>query len=103
MDAFRFSPELFEHRNDVLEALQEAGYYWLSHFSAVDPLHDLYGLEVCGIADQEDAAAILALLRRLFPDWRLDCMQYKDHGREPGWKVRLHRDPERDSERWQIA
>jgi len=41
MEPFRFAPELFEVRNDVLAKLSDAGYEWLSHFSAVDPLHDL--------------------------------------------------------------
>jgi hypothetical protein len=70
MDAFRFSPELFEFRNDVMAALSDAGFDWLSHYSAVDPLHDVYGIEVCGIHDREDAAAILQLLIKMYPDWR---------------------------------
>jgi len=70
MDAFRFSPELFEFRNDVMAALSDAGFDWLSHYSAVDPLHDVYGIEVCGIHDREDAVAILQLLIKMYPDWR---------------------------------
>ena len=70
MDAFRFAPELFEHRNDVLEQLSAEGFNWLSHFSAVDPLHDVYGIEVCGIREQEDAVAIRDLLMRMYPSWR---------------------------------
>ena len=69
MDPFRFSPELFEYRNDVLSALLDAGYEWLSHFSSVDPLHDLYGIEVCGILEKDDAVDILQLLMRMFPAW----------------------------------
>ena len=68
-DPFRFSPELFEYRNEVLGLLSEAGYEWPSHFSSVDPLHDLYGIEVCGIHDQRDARDILDLLMRMFPTW----------------------------------
>ena len=70
MDAFRFAPELFEIHNTVLAALSEAGFEWLSHFSAVDPLHDTYGIEVCGIHEVEDAIAIQQLLLRMFPAWR---------------------------------
>lgn len=69
LNPFRFSPELFEYRNEVLASLSEAGYEWLSHFSSVDPLHDLYGIEVCGIHEQRDAEDILVLLMRMFPDW----------------------------------
>ena len=69
MDAFRFSPELFEVRNDVMERLRDEGFDWLSHYSSVDPDHEDYGIEVCGIHDREDAAVILALLKNMFPTW----------------------------------
>ena len=69
MDSFRFAPELFEVRNDVMERLSEEGFDWLSHYSSVDPIHDEYGIEVCGIREQDDAVAILDLLTRMFPRW----------------------------------
>jgi hypothetical protein len=102
MDAFRFSPDLFEHRNEVLAELQDAGYCWLSHFSSVDTLHDVHGIEVCGIRDADDAREILRLLRRLFPRWRYTHLYHKDYGREPGWKAVVQRDPDRE-ERWQSS
>jgi hypothetical protein len=70
MDAFRFSPELFEHRTQVIAALSDAGFDWLSHYSSVDPLHDVYGIEICGIHEIDDAVAIQQLLSRLFPTWK---------------------------------
>ena len=87
----------------VLEMLQEAGFEWLSHFSSVDPLHDVYGIEVCGISDKDDARKILKLLRNMFPDWREYGLCYKDYGMEPGWKAKVHRDHEPDTEQWQTA
>jgi len=69
MDAFRFAPELFEVRTDVMERLTEEGFDWLSHYSSVDPMHDVYGIEVCGIHEREDAIAILKMLMRMFPSW----------------------------------
>jgi hypothetical protein len=69
MAMFRFCPELFEERNRVMEALAAEGYSWLSHFSSVDPLHDTYGIEVCGIRDRDDALAIQKLLKKLYPQW----------------------------------
>ena len=48
----------------------EAGFDWLSHYSSVDPLHDVYGIEVCGIHEQEDAIQILGLLAGMFPSWK---------------------------------
>lgn len=69
-DAFRFAPELFEFRTQVVEQLSDAGFDWLSHYSAVDPLHDVYGIEVCGIHDRDDAIAIRNILMRMFPSWK---------------------------------
>jgi hypothetical protein len=70
MDAFRFAPELFEYRNEVIAALGDAGFDWLSHYSSVDPLHDVYGIEVCGICEHEDARQIQNLLIEMFPSWK---------------------------------
>lgn len=69
-DAFRFAPELFEHRAEVIEELEAQGFSWLSHYSSVDCLHDRYGLEVCGIHERDDAQNILKVLVRMFPDWK---------------------------------
>lgn len=68
-DIFRFAPELFETRNSVMQELSNAGFEWLSHYSAIDPLHDVYGIEVCGISAYEDAVQIRELLMRMFPTW----------------------------------
>ena len=70
MHEFRFAPELFEVRTAVMERLSEEGFDWLSHYSAVDPIHDEYGIEVCGIRYEEDAVSILRMLVRMFPTWQ---------------------------------
>jgi hypothetical protein len=103
MDAFRFCPDLFEVRADVMAALNEAGFEWLSHFSSVDPLHDVYGIEVCGIGDEDDAQAIYELLHEMYPTWRQGCLCYKDYGREPGFKASAYRDRPREREQWESA
>lgn len=103
MDAFRFAPELFEVRTDVIAMLADAGFDWLSHYSSVDPLHDLYGIEVCGIHELDDAKEIRNRLMTMFPDWTPGCLCYKDYGREPGWKARVHRDAPRPWEHWESA
>lgn len=103
MDAFRFSPELFEVRTDVLATLHDAGYEWLSHFSAVDPLHDLYGIEVCGILDEEDAGAIQAILEGLFPTWHFGHVCYQDCGCDRGFKAVVYRDESRGTQQWETA
>ncbi len=103
MDPFRFSPELFEIRADVMESLEQAGYQWLSHYSSVDCLHDLYGIEVCGIHQKGDSVAIEDILRQIFPKWNVGCLCYKDYGRETGWKARVYRDKSRQRESWEMA
>ena len=69
MEPLRFAPELFEQRNEVLATLADAGYTWLSHFSSVDVMHDVYGIEVCGIHHRDDARDIQEILIRMFPAW----------------------------------
>ena len=66
----RFSPELFEDRNRVLKALDEAGFTWLVDFSSVELLHDVYGIEVRGICDKSNANSMQELIEHLYPDWR---------------------------------
>jgi hypothetical protein len=101
MEPFAFHPELFELRNDVLEMLADHGFAWLSDFGSVDLLHDVYGLEVCGIRDESDARTIEALLRKRFASWVHSRRYYKDgRTREPGWKVIISRDPEDLGDRW---
>jgi hypothetical protein len=103
MDAFRFSPELFQLRAEVVEKLEQSGFQWLSHYSAVDCLHDLYGIEVCGIHEKGDALTIRGVLSDMFPNWIVGCLCYKDYGREPGWKTQIYRDRPRKREQWEAA
>ena len=69
MDPFRFCPELFEIRTNVMQRLTDEGFDWLSHYSSVDPMHDVFGIEVCGIHERDDAMSILNLLMTMFPSW----------------------------------
>lgn len=92
--SFSFHPELFEHRGDAIEALADAGLDWLSDYSSVDVLHDLFGLEVCGLREEDEARVALDALRARFPGWRFGHVQLKDWGgRDTGWRAVLHRDP----------
>jgi hypothetical protein len=103
MSAFVFHPELFEERQRVLESLAEADYSWPGDFGSIDLLHDVYGLEVCGIREQEDCRRILNLLSQLYPGWPHSYMYYKDCGAEMGWKAVIHRDCENHSEPWNLT
>jgi hypothetical protein len=102
-DAFRFAAELLEVRSRVMQQLGEEGFQWLSHYSSVDPIHDDYGIEVCGIHQRADATTILRLLTSWFSTWPHRKMYYKDYGREPGWIARVFRDRLRQREQWDFS
>jgi len=92
MSGFDFHPDLFEHRNDAMDALAAAGLEWMTDFSSVDVVHDLYGLEVCGIPTREGAQQVQAVLKGVFSDWPHSHVYLKEWGsREAGWKVVMHR------------
>jgi hypothetical protein len=103
MDPFRFSPELLEVRNTVSEALSERGFEWLTDYAAIDVMHDVYGIEVLGIRQEDDADAILDVLRDLFPSWEICRTYYKDKGRDPGFWVTIQRDPDPRDQQWEIV
>lgn len=94
MNDFRFDPELFSYREQALNALNDLGYEWFTHFTAIDLLHDVYGLEVCGITEKTDALKIKSILRRTLTGWRYSWIGYNDGERDRGWKVVIHRDAE---------
>jgi hypothetical protein len=102
MEPFAFHAELFELRNAVLEMLADQGYSWLSDYGSIDLLHDVYGIEVCGIREESDAHIIETLLRHKFSSWHYSRRYYKDAStREPGWKVIISRDPENYGDKWE--
>jgi hypothetical protein len=102
-NGFRFAPELLEIRNKVIVELSRRGFEWLSHYSAVDPMHDVYGIEVCGIREKRDAESILEILREMHPTWKPKRVWYKDYGLEQGWKAELQRDDDLPDETWETA
>jgi hypothetical protein len=95
MSDFAFYPELFEHRTLALETLAQHNYNWFEDFSSIDLLHDLFGLEVCGIAEEEDAQIILSILEELFPEWPNTDVYYHQYERDRGWKAIISRDRRR--------
>ncbi|MCX7429074.1 MAG: hypothetical protein NTW96_26040 [Planctomycetia bacterium] len=102
MESFEFHAELFDLRNEVLEALSDNGFAWLSDFGSIDLQHDVYGLEVTGIREEADAVVIENLLRTKFPGWRHCRTFYEDQNvGELGWKVMISRDPEEFNDNWQ--
>ena len=88
---FAFHPELFEHRTLALKALAAHDLHWFEHFGSVDLLHDLFGLEVCGIIEESDAHLALCVLQETFPDWPHSDVHYRRSGRDRGWKAIIHK------------
>ena len=89
--SFDVSPELFEFRAEVLAALQEKGYSWMVDFTSVEPLHNVFGIEVRGIKSEAEAMAIQRLMLSMYPTWSGMCLWYRD-GREPGWRAAIRRE-----------
>lgn len=86
---FDFYPELFADRTRASELLEEAGYTWFSDYSAIDLLHEEYGLEVCGLRNESDARAVAEALRSGFPHWHHQNITVHEQERDPGWAVSL--------------
>jgi hypothetical protein len=102
MSSFAFYPDLFQVRTDAMEALAAAGLEWMSDFASVDVLHDLYGLEVCGVQTEDHAKQVLGLLQGRFA-WRHGHVILKGWGRDAGWKAVVHRDPRERDQGWEYA
>lgn len=100
MQEFEFHPDLFALRGEVMEALSDAEFVWLTDYGAIDLAHDIYGLEVCGIREEHDARTIEQILIRMFPDWVYRRVYYQDRSHiEEGWKVVMSQKPEDFSDR----
>jgi len=95
MRVFRFEPTLFAARAEAQEALQAGGFEWWVDYSNIDLLHDVYGIEVCGISREEAAFGIERILRKVFPKWNYSyVVQHDPSDVEAGWKAVAYRDPE---------
>lgn len=70
MKKFRFHPELFDARTEVLMLLELDGLELFWDFKAVDVNHEDYGLDVEGITSKDVAKKIAKTLRDWFPKWR---------------------------------
>jgi hypothetical protein len=92
---FQFHPELFESKGRATEILESAGFAGFSDYSAIDLLHEEFGLEVCGIHEESSVEPIAQAMRAGFPHWHYSHVSRKNCGREPGWKFALHMFPRR--------
>jgi hypothetical protein len=90
---FQFHPKLFECKGRASEILDSAGFAWFSDYSAIDLLHEEFGLEVCGIHEECSVEPIAQAMRTGFPHWHYSRVCHKNCGREPGCKFALHMFP----------
>ncbi len=101
MDESCFSSELYGHRDNVIAELHDEGFDCASNYASVDLLYDTYGIEVCGIRDEDDAIDILRILRRMFPSWTDGRVYCKDVGCDQGFVATVQRDPEPRADHWE--
>jgi hypothetical protein len=93
MTQFSFRQELFEEKARAQEVLSNASFNWFEDYQSVDLLHEEYGLEVCGIRDEETALGIKEVMERTFVKWWNSAYYYKDYGADVGWKVIIQQKP----------
>ncbi|MDB5344716.1 MAG: mepM [Schlesneria sp.] len=99
-DAFAFSPELLQIANDVAGDLAEAGYEAMSDYSSIDAMHDVHGLEVCGIQGASDALEITRILLRHFPGWNAGWIHAPTSSSSGDWVAHIQRDHDDVMEFW---
>lgn len=99
-DPFAFSPELLQLAEAVANDLEFAGYDRMSYYSSIDAMHDVHGLEVCGIRSADDALQITRILLRRFSGWNAGWIHAHDSSSAQGWVARIQRDLESMDECW---
>ena len=76
-------------------ALGRSGFIWLQDFSSIDLAHDVGGLEVCGITEEDRAHKILVVLQNLFPKWKYGGVVLQDFDpRDSGWQAHIQEFPD---------
>jgi murein DD-endopeptidase MepM/ murein hydrolase activator NlpD len=99
-DAFAFFPELLNLSNGLVSELSAAGYEMTVDYYSIDAIHDVNGLEVCGIHDPQTALDIIRFLLRRFPGWNAGWLHAPDSGSTQEWVARIQRDRGTTMEYW---
>jgi hypothetical protein len=99
-DAFEFFPELLELARQLVAELSTAGYEKMSDYCSIDAMHDVHGLEVCGIKDPDAALDITRFLLRRFPGWNAGWLHAPHSTSTQAWVARIQRDQELTPEFW---
>ena len=99
-DPFAFSPKLLSLTQDLKGDLASAGYEEGADYSSVDAMHDVHGLEVCGIRNSETALEVTRLLLRLFPGWNAGWLHAPEYSSAQDWVATIQRDRDPVLEYW---
>jgi Peptidase family M23 len=97
-----YRPQLLELSRNLNCELTAAGYDLMSDYSSVEALHDVYGLEVCGVRSPDVALDIVRLLLRRFPGWNAAWFGPPDGSAAQEWVVQVQRDRDPLPEYWDI-
>lgn len=101
-DPAAYYPELLELCQDLTSELTAAGHEALSDYCSVETLHDVHGIEVCGIRSPEVALDIVRVLLRRFRGWNARWFGPEEGSAEQGWVARVQRDRDTVPEYWDI-
>jgi murein DD-endopeptidase MepM/ murein hydrolase activator NlpD len=95
-----YGPDLLSLVWEVAADLSAAGYEVLADYSSVEAMHDVHGLEVCGIRRPDLALDITRLLLRRFPGWNAGWLHPADDRSSQEWVARVQRDRDPVPESW---
>jgi murein DD-endopeptidase MepM/ murein hydrolase activator NlpD len=99
-DAFVFCPELLNLCTELVPELSAVGFETTADYSSIEAMHDVHGIEVCGIRHPETALRITRYLLRRFPGWNADWLHPPDGSSSEGWVARIQRDRDQAIEYW---
>lgn len=70
-------------------------------YCSIDPMHDVHGLEVCGIHEPQTVLNINRFLLRRFPGWNAGWLHPPDGASTQKWVARIQRDRDTTMEYWE--
>lgn len=97
---FAFSAELLALAQELKGGLSDAGFEVGTDYSSIDALHDVHGLEVCGIRDSATTLEVTRVLLRAFPSWNAGWIHPPEHSSQQNWLATIQRDSDPLPEYW---
>src|SRR5262245_55306134 len=95
-----YCPDLLGLAGEVASELSAAGHEVMVDYTSVEAMHDVYGLEVCGIRQPDLALDITRLLLRRFQGWNAGWIHPADGWATQQWVASVQRDRDRVPEHW---